>query len=428
MYKIGVDDVIQITVLDHDELKTVSSVSLDGTINMPYIGSIQVLGKTVTEVEQEITEKLKEGYIKFPIVAVTLLRSLSKEIFTYGEINKIGKIQFEKDMSIGKAMSIAGGVTNDGRYGKIRVRRKQEGESGGYKDIVEAKLNDGAIVNSEIEDMLLQPDDILIVERSKTFLIQGEVASRGRFVLEKDMTVLRALLQAGGVNENGRYGKIKVRRKQETGGYKDLVESPLDDGKIVLKEVEDTVLQPDDILIVERSKTFLIQGEVASRGRFVLEKDMTVLRALLQAGGVNENGRYGKIKVRRKQETGEYKDLVESPLDDGKIVLKEVEDTVLQPDDILIVEPNSTFFIYGEVNKKGEFILKKDMTVFKAITIAGGLTKWGSEGKIKILRPINNGESFEIIKVNIKDVIEGDASADVVLENGDTIIVSTGIF
>ena len=183
-------------------------------------------------------------------------------------------------------------------------------------------------------------------------------------------------------------------------------------------------------MIVERNKTFLIQGDVASRGRVVLERGMTVLSAILQAGGVLEEGRYGKIKVRRKQEgeIGKYKDVIESQLSAGVIEKKEVEDMLLQPDDVLIVERNKTFFIYGEVNKTGEFLLDTDMTVFKAITLAGGFTKWGYGSRVKILRPKNNHSGLETIKVNIEDVLAGDASADVHLMPEDIIVVSTGIF
>jgi polysaccharide export outer membrane protein len=68
------------------------------------------------------------------------------------------------------------------------------------------------------------------------------------------------------------------------------------------------------------------------------------------------------------------------------------------------------------------------MTVFKALTIARGFTKWGSENRVKILRLIGNGEGFSTIKVNIDDVLDGDASADILLQPGDTVVVSSGIF
>jgi len=340
LYKVGINDVLEIKVLDHDELRTLATVTADGSITFPYLGTVYVKDKSLSEIEKEITKTLDKGYIKYPVVSVSLITSISEKIYVYGELLKRGEVLFRENMTIVKALSLAGGISNDGLYGKVKIRRKQEGEPG-YKDI-EIDLK-GTIEGSVTEDMLLQPDDILIVERNKTFLIQGEVASRGRFMLEKDMTVLRALLEAGGVNDNGLYGKVKVRRKQE--------------------------------------------GEL-----------------------------------------GEYKDIVEAKLNDGVIESKEVEDMLLQPDDILIVERNKVFFIYGEVNRPGQYVLENDMTVFKAITLSGGFTKWGSSSGIKVLRKTEDRTGFTSININIKDIIKGDASADINLLSGDIVVVSTGIF
>ena len=514
-YKVGVDDMLEIKVLDHTDLRTLTTVTSDGTITFPYIGTVNVENMSLSEIVEMITKKLGEGYIKYPVVTVSLVKSMSRKIFAYGELYKRGQIPLEENITLLKALSLAGGITEDGRYGQVKIRRKKEGKPGyrdikvdlkrvieggrkgdillepddilivernktffahgevgrpgehvleknmtvvralsavggirseglygkvkirrkqkgkrGYKDI-EIDLK-SIVEGSKTGDLLLQPDDILIVERSKTFLIQGEVKNSGRFVLEEDTTVLRALLRAGGISQEGMYGRIKVRRKQEgeSGKYKDIAEARLNDGVIESSEVEDTLLQPDDILIVERSKTFLIQGDVMNRGRLILEKDTTVLRALLRAGGVSQDGMYGRIKVRRKQEgeSGEYKDIAEARLNNGVIETSEVEDTLLQPDDILVIEPNEKFLVYGEILKPGEYVIKNDMTAFKAITLAGGFTKWGSENRVKVLRSRKNNAGFETIRVNINDVIGGDAAADVALEAGDIVVVSAGVF
>jgi polysaccharide export outer membrane protein len=100
---------------------------------------------------------------------------------------------------------------------------------------------------------------------------------------------------------------------------------------------------------------------------------------------------------------------------------------ILHADDVIIVEKNKSYFIYGEANKIGEFVLKNNMTVFKAVTIAGGMTKWGSEGRVKVLRMNDTGDEFRTIKVDLDDIIDGDASKDVILQPGDVIIASSGL-
>ena len=431
VYRVGIDDVIEIKVLDHAELNLRVRVSFDGTISFPYLGAVYIKDMSIEEIGKDITTRLSEGYIKYPVVTVSLAESFSRRIFTYGEFRKIGTIPFTDNMTLLNTLSLAGGVNLDGLYGKLIIKRKKVGGSD-YMDLIEVDLNNGLIENKKIRDMMLHIDDILILEKSKSFLVQGEVQARGRFILEKDMTVLRALLERGGVSANAMFGSIKLRRKKKgvPGGYVDFAQSKLADGIIENKEVEDIFLQTDDILILEKSKSFLVQGEVQTRGKFILEKDMTVLRALLEAGGASTEGRFGKIRIRRKEEgeAGKYRDIAESSLNNGMIESREVEDIVLQSDDVLIVERNKTFLIYGEVNKTGEFILEKDMTVFKAITIASGFTKWGSGNRVNILRSVDNGKSFKTIRVNIEKVIGGKVEADVKLLSGDIIVVSSGIF
>ena len=336
-YTVGIEDVLDIKVLGHPDLRSLATVASDGSITFPYLGTVYVKGKRLSEIEKELTERLSEGFIKYPSVTVALVKSMSRKIFVYGEVARSGEIAFEGDMTVVKAISVAGGITTNGLHGKIKVRRMQKGKQG-YKDI-DIGLR-GVIEDSAAGDMPLQPDDIVIVERNKTIFVHGEVSRPGEYVLEKDMTVVKAISVAGGITVNGLYGKVKVRRKQDgSPGYKDI--------DIDLKGV--------------------IEGSA----------------------------------------TG---------------------DMSLQPDDIVIVEHNKTFFVHGEVNRPGEYVLKDDMTVLKAVSLAGGFTKWGSSSRVKVLRQKESYTGYEIIKVDIDDVVDGDATEDVILQPGDIVIVSEGIF
>jgi polysaccharide export outer membrane protein len=427
LYKVGIGDKISVNVIGHSDLSIITSVAIDGTIAYPHLGSIFVKDRTLSEIEEEITEKLSAGYIKYPVVSVSLVQSESKRIFILGEVGRIGAMPFEKDMSIIRALSLAGGIREEGLHGKVKVRRKQDGKSS-YKVVLESDLDNGNIKSSEVEDFLLEPDDILIVERSDTFFIRGEVVSSGRLILERSITVSRALALAGGIREEGLHGKVKVRRKRGgSSAYIDVKEANLDDGVLTDSEMEDMLLQPDDILKVERSETFFIEGEVAAPNRYVLEYGMTVGRAITVAGGITEGGLYGKVKVRRKREGESGYDDIEIDIQ-GIIKGSETENMVLQPDDILIVERSKTYIMYGEVNRIGEYPLNNDTTIFKAILEAGGFNKWGSESRVKVLRPVDDGKGFETIKVDIEEVLDGDPTADIFLSPGDIVIVSSGLF
>jgi polysaccharide export outer membrane protein len=334
---VNIGDVISIWVLDNPHFNTTATVSVDGTITVPFLGAVYIKGKSSPEIEKYLVDKLKEGFIKYPVVSVSLNKGETRKIFTYGEIAGTGVVQFNENLTVLRALSVAGGITEKGLYGRIKVKRRNE-DGDGYREIeIDLEGSGEGVMTGE---MLLQPDDVLIVERNRVFYIDGEVMKPGEHVFKSNMTVSRALSVAGGVTGKGLYGRIKIKRRNEDGdGYREI-------------EID-----------LEGSGEGVMTGEI-----------------------------------------------------------------LLQPDDVLIVERNRVFYIYGEVNKVGEFELKKDLTAFTAITIAGGFTKWGSPDRVKIIRHVTGvNDEVKVLKVDIGAVVKGNISADIKLEPGDIIIVSSGL-
>ncbi len=354
-----------------------------------------------------------------PLNPDDVLIVVNRDGFTIqGEVGKPGKYPLKDNMTVLEAITEAEGITEDGQYGNVLIRRKRINGSG-YDDI---EVDIKGIMKGLKEDILLKPDDIIIVSPNNKFIIFGEVLNPGEYVLEDGMTIGRGIARAGGITEDGLYGKVKVRRMREDGsGYEDIEISL--HGVIKGSVKEDVLLEPDDIVIVEKNSKFIVQGEVLTPGEYVLEDNMTLGRAIAKAGGVSEEGLYGNVRIRRMREDNSGYDDIEFDLRD--VINGDKGNTPIMPDDIVMVEKNKKFMIYGEVEKIGEFDLTDDMTVFKAIAMAGGFSKWGSPSNIKILRPKDNKKEFDIIKVNVKKVIDGDASADIPLQPGDIVIVSS---
>lgn len=95
--------------------------------------------------------------------------------------------------------------------------------------------------------------------------------------------------------------------------------------------------------------------------------------------------------------------------------------------DTIVVIANK-FYVYGEVSRPGIYSLESKTSALSAISIAGGFSKFGSESRVKVVRINEKTGSYEIIKVNIKEAIEGNAKSDVLLMPGDVVVVSEGIF
>lgn len=245
-YKVGLGDVLNISVLEHDELKTNAPVTSDGSISFPYIGSIKVKGLSLSDIEKEISKRLSSSYIKYPVVSVTLTTFESVKYFVYGEVKNPGRYTLEGNMTVLKAISAAGGITPDGLYGKVKLRRKQKG-GGEYKEInLDLKNTTESNMNC---DMLIENEDVVVVERSKDFFVYGEVVKPGKYTLEDNMTVLRAISIASGFAKFGSPDRVKILRAVPGKvGYENI---KVDMKGAVKGEVgKDICLQSEDIVIV----------------------------------------------------------------------------------------------------------------------------------------------------------------------------------
>ena len=159
-YTVGVDDLLEISVLQPDELLRVVNVAPDGAITFPYIGTVKVKGLTIEEIKEKVQGALADGYMKYPVVVVSLQESRSRRFFVYGEVMKPGTYAIAENVTVLRAISMAGGFSKFGSSSRVKVLRPKE-EDAGYETIKIdiKKVMDG---NSE-DDVLLQPGDMVVI-------------------------------------------------------------------------------------------------------------------------------------------------------------------------------------------------------------------------------------------------------------------------
>ena len=92
----------------------------------------------------------------------------------------------------------------------------------------------------------------------------------------------------------------------------------------------------------------------------------------------------------------------------------------------VMVKQHNTFFVYGEVNKPGEYKLEGHISDLKAVVIAGGFTDFGSH-RIKIIK--RRGSTRKDKWVNVDKIINDKGEdKDVLVEPGDVIVVPESLF
>ncbi len=159
-YTIGIDDVLDISVMQPEKLAVTVTVSPDGSINFPYIGTVSAKGLTLAALQAEIQKQLSDGYMKYPVVSVFLRENRSKKFYIYGEVIRPGTYPIEENATVLKAISMSGGFTKFGSSSRVKVLRPKTGESG-YEAI---KVNLGSAMDGNSDaDVVLHSGDIVVV-------------------------------------------------------------------------------------------------------------------------------------------------------------------------------------------------------------------------------------------------------------------------
>ena len=166
-YIIGAEDVLDITVWRNPDLSKQVQVRPDGRISMPIIRDITAVGKTPTQLAEEMTSKLKE-YVQNPVVAVTLKEVNSSNIFVLGEIAHPGRYPLKSKTTLLQGITIAGGFTPIAARNQIVIFRFTENAPGikkmtaSYDEIV---LRGGITENLELKsgDTVVVPSEAMVV-------------------------------------------------------------------------------------------------------------------------------------------------------------------------------------------------------------------------------------------------------------------------
>ena len=144
-YRLGPGDRIDIRVFGEDDLSMSVLIGDSGLLNYPLLGEVRVAGRTVKEVEAQLTARLLGDYLIDPNVTVSVAEY--RPVFINGEVNKPGAYAFQPGLTLQKAIALAGGFTDRAARGSIKVLAADGTE---YESVqLTAVIQPGAVITVE---------------------------------------------------------------------------------------------------------------------------------------------------------------------------------------------------------------------------------------------------------------------------------------
>lgn len=162
-YRIAVNDKLYISVWRVPDLSMEVVVGPDGKISFPLIGDIDAAGKTLSELDAEITEKLKE-YVNNPQVSVIVREFAGDRVTVIGEVKSPGIYKFSGKARLMDIIALANGFSDRAKTSSVLiVREPQELENETKLFVVDIK----SILKGNLEKNIeVEPDDIIYVSRT----------------------------------------------------------------------------------------------------------------------------------------------------------------------------------------------------------------------------------------------------------------------
>ena len=259
-YKIGPEDLLEISVFEEEKLNKTVRVSSQGNISLPLLGILRVKGLTANELEKEIRDLLAEKYLQDPHVGVFIKEYRSQRISVIGAVEKPGIFEVTGQKTVLDILSMGGGLKEDAGQLLFLIRppRLEDEAAKGSKEIGETIPRTFVI---DLEELLVRGDlslnlplahgDVVNVPVSGKIFVGGEVKSPGGFPLKgKRMTVSQAIAMAGGLIPESDGAETKIFRYSGRGAEREILSA--DVYAIQKGQSDDPYLKENDIIIVPK--------------------------------------------------------------------------------------------------------------------------------------------------------------------------------
>lgn len=448
-YILDVGDILNIQVIGQMDYDENFSINSDGTINLPDIGKISIVGLSISEASKIIKLKIKTTFIGTEAY-ISLDKIRDVNVLVTGNAKNPGIYTLTGNSNVLHALSAAGGVNEFGSYREINLIR-----------------NDNIVDTLDVYDLLidgkynlkkrLRSGDVIFVQPIKTIVsIDGAVKRPAKYELTEDQILSDVIRYANGIKQTADLENISLER---------ILDGTLKTIPIVNQKQFDSIIPVDGDLIYFREfpyRSAKISGAVKKPGYYTLAAGETIDDLIDKAGGYNSNAYpFGAVYLNNdakvinqkskeilyeefldniiavsQQNVGENFDLtplvrltgeIKNTEPSGRVVVNLTSSIdnetykvqIKDGDELIIPEISNNVYVYGEISTEGSVMYSPNQDVDYFVNKSGGFKKFADVNSIYILHP--NGESVRY--ENKRNIFESQPKSEVRIYPGSIIFV-----
>lgn len=387
-YILGPGDELQISVYGVQEFSATVPVTMEGKVNIQYVGQISVAGMTIEAATQKIRGAISRVYSTVTSgqsqVGISLSRIRTIKVTIIGS-KQPGNYSISSLATVYNALFLGGGPAKNGSYRNIELLRNNKV----YKNIDIYKF----LVNGNQSDNVgLKDNDVIrIPAYIQRVTLEGQVKRPGIFEMKSGETFKDLLTFASGFNEFAYTASVNVLQKTSKDfKVKDIKSSEFSS----YKPLAGDVYRVSKILNRFENR-IKIEGAVFRPDIYSFYEGMRVSDLILKADGLKEDAYTDRATIVRLKS-----DLTTEVTNVNltKALAGDTQDNItLRKEDIVTVYSILDFVedfklsIYGEINKPGVYDYHDNLTLNDLMVQAGGLTGSASK-RVEIARMIKSDE------------------------------------
>ena len=248
-YRFGPGDVMDISVWKRPEISRERVlVAPDGMISIPKVGVVNVNGTTILELTDKLKAILAHSY-ENPGVSITVREFHNNKAFVLGRVSQPGVVNFPGNGTLLEALALAGGLPHLGKetfLSKCAIIR-------GNDTVIWIDLRDLLDYGNMTLNARIENNDVIFIPEAEDEMVMvlGEVTKPGPIMLKRGLSLMDAVMYAGGYTNAANLKNVFVIRPSGTEGRVRQVDlkAMLESGNML----QNYALQQDDIVYVAPS-------------------------------------------------------------------------------------------------------------------------------------------------------------------------------